>query len=161
MTETLHEARLRTLEARWLEGAHCPCCDQFAKVYRRKFTSSMSRALIYIYGYFQRPDAETWLHVDKFLKKTPVNCREFVITIAWGVIERMPGERPDGSRRVGYYRITDLGKAFVERRAKIPARVYFYNQESIGQDDKVVSIDECLGVKFDYGELMAPEVRLS
>ena len=31
------------------DGARCPCCRQYVKVYRRKLNSSMSRALMIMY----------------------------------------------------------------------------------------------------------------
>ena len=46
--ETLGGAR-DWLRDRVEKGAKCPCCGQFAKVYRRTITSGMARALFMIW----------------------------------------------------------------------------------------------------------------
>lgn len=149
----------RYVEERCEEGVRCPCCGQYVKVYRRKINSTMARALLYIYKYFEHPDANEWLHVADYLVKVKKDS-----TIAggdasklrlWGLIEPLPSKRQDGSNRVGYYRITDLGKKFAEGKVKVSSAVYVYNQQVMGYDEQTVNIEQALGSKFNYAELMA------
>jgi DNA-binding PadR family transcriptional regulator len=73
----------------------------------------------------------------------------------WGLIEEKPGTRDDGSPRVGYYRMTDLGRQFVARAVRVPSHVYIYNGELLQRPvEELITIDEALGKDFSYAEIM-------
>jgi hypothetical protein len=153
---TLEEAR-DLVRDNLREGLVCPCCEQFAKVYKRKLNGAMAASLVLIARHFKH--STEWLHVENYLKELPgipASLRgDFAKLRYWGLIERMEGEREDGSNRVGYYRITPLGKDFVEGRVKVPGHVYLFNSECIGHSDETLHIGEALGTAFDYAELMS------
>jgi hypothetical protein len=127
-------------------------------------TGAMATALIQIYRhFFLRRWKEGWLHVPKHLaaqKWLPASVRaswhggDWSKLRHWGLIESKPDERADGSTRVGFYRITDLGRQFVEREVKVPKYAYIYAQTFMGLDLPYITIDEALGTKFSYDELM-------
>jgi hypothetical protein len=72
----------------------------------------------------------------------------------WDLLEAQKGRREDGSDRVGFYRITDLGRKFVENKAAVPRYAYVYNQLLLRMSDEMTTIEEALGDRFDYGRLM-------
>jgi len=155
-SETLEDAKA-WLRARFEEGARCPCCDQFVKLYKRKLNSTMARALILVYHYFERPDADEWLHVPSYLNWTQA-LGDAAKLHRWALIEPKGGIRDDGSTKVGYYRITDLGRRFVRGEASVPKYVYLYNQKVVNRSDADTTrttITEALGDRFDYAELMS------
>jgi hypothetical protein len=113
------------------DGAECPCCTQYAKVYRRHLNSAMAYALLLISKHFRKNEA--WLHVPTFLNGQG---------------------RDDGSSRVGYYVITPKGIAFVENRVRVPKFIRIYDGKPMKPSEERVNIIECLGKHFDYEELM-------
>tara|TARA_Y100000310_G_C20329247_1_gene644470 strand:- start:191 stop:715 length:525 start_codon:yes stop_codon:yes gene_type:complete len=144
------------------EGVECPCCGQFAKVYRRSVNGAMAHALILIaFGTkVGEADADGWLHVPTFLcqKTTRVTVRggDFAKLRYWGLLEEKPGMvRDDGSKRAGFWRITEKGLHFVLKKVKIPKYALIYNNSMIGFAGPDVGVVECLGKKFDYSALMA------
>ena len=154
---TLEEAK-QWLRERFEDGAKCPLCGQYAKLYKRKLNSSMAHAMTLIYKYFEA-NSDEWLHVPSYLStissSATVRGGDWSKLRYWGLIEDQKGVRPDGSERIGYYRITDLGKQFVRCQVKVPKHVYLYNQQTINREDnEQISIVEALGDKFNYAELM-------
>jgi hypothetical protein len=135
-------------------GVSCPCCGQLCKVYKRKLNATMTRALILIYHWFQAHPQKKWLHVPDFLVKVKADS-----TIAGGDVSKLRYwdllEARQGERSAGFYRITDLGCKFVENKAAVPCYAYIYNQLLLRMSDDVTTIDQALGDRFDYKELMA------
>ncbi|MEX2716777.1 MAG: hypothetical protein Q6370_010790 [Candidatus Sigynarchaeota archaeon] len=140
------------------QGVTCPTCGQFCKVYRRKLNATMALALILIYQFFKNNPHAEWLHVAAFLVKvkrdSSIAGGDVVKLRYWGLLERAKGERDDGSDRVGRYRITELGRQFVEGKVKVASHVLLYNQMLLGVSSEMISIREALGTRFRYDELM-------
>jgi len=150
MMQTIVEERSR-IEAFRDEGTFCACCDQFVKLYKRTIHSTMARQLIAIYR--ESGDKTPWLHIPTIL---PTSRGGDVAKLRfWGLVEPMLAERDDGSSRVGYLRITEYGKRFVRSEAAVRKYALVYNQSCIGLEGEAVSIFDCLGVKFNYDDLMA------
>lgn len=138
------------------DGDTCPCCGQMAKVYRRTITASMARALAKV----QRVEGVTpharneqgYVKVADFL--TVNELADFPKLRYWGLIAQAPGTRDDGSPRVGYWRITPLGLAWLRGEDRVISHVRVYNGRSLGLDgDRWLSRDDVRG--FDYAALMA------
>jgi hypothetical protein len=144
---TLAEAQ-DWLRERVDEGAHCPCCTQFAKIYRRKITSPMARGLIKQY----RLARQDYAHSASLVQS---ETHEFSQLSWWGLIEELEVARDDGGK-AGWWRITDTGVAFVCNQIKLPKYARIYDGRVLGLDvDTSVAITEALGTKFNYYELMA------
>lgn len=127
-------------------GAHCPCCTQYAKVYRRKLTSATGRAL-----------CELWRAAGQRFAYLPdvVSVRaDEAKARYWGLIESRGEYRDDGSPRSGFWRLTDDGVGFVSHRYRVPAYALIYDGRCLGLEGEPVGIDDVLGSRFDYGELM-------
>lgn len=130
------------------DGAECPVCKQYVKVYRRKITSSMAYALIEMY----RAGGKDWVHLASVL--TGARADEAKLAY-WGLIEEEKILRPDGGR-AGYWRVTDLGELFLRGNLKLPKYARVYNKRVLGLDaTEQATIRDALGTKFDYSELMA------
>jgi hypothetical protein len=156
---TIRDAReiLRSLVTG--KGHQCPCCKQFAKVYRRKIPNATARVMIALY---RQNEGRDYVFLpamfDKMggsiLKGTPHQGGYGTLGQFWGLMERQPGERDDGSDRVGWWRLTDLGRAFVLARARVQSHATLYAGRCLGLDGSLVTIQEALGKKFNYRDLM-------
>lgn len=148
--ETLQEAKQR-LRSNFHKGTDCPCCGQFVKLYKRKLTSSMA------YGLLLLKDKTEWTHVENYFKTLdiPSSIRGDISKLVyWKMLERQEGKREDGSNRIGYYRITQLGINFVNNMQDVPSHVLIYNNKFQGYSDTRTNIVKFLGNKFNYSELM-------
>ena len=131
------------------EGVHCPACGQHAKVYRRKITTATARTLVLML----REAGTDWVHLPTLLGRSQADEAK---ARYWGLIEEQQGEREDGSNRVGWWRLTPLGVQFVRRQVRIPKYALIYDGRCLALDDaEAVSIDDALGTKFRYDDLMA------
>jgi hypothetical protein len=162
--KTLTQARKETMEAAVLgEGTHCPCCDRFVKVYKRKLNSAMGRALILLYRYYNTPNARPneWVHFPTLLMGKGAQRSDEGKLALWGLVEKLSGVREDGSTRNGFYKITDLGRKFARSEIELPAHAFlYYDGIILGFSDgdkypkEMVKIGDVLGKAFNYREMM-------
>lgn len=161
---SLEDAK-KWLRANFSKGATCPCCHQFVKLYKRPFNKSMAFVLLLMARYYRRYNvkADEWLHVPSYIAETVASNPRRAAAVRgdwaklkyWGLIEEKPGERDDGSPRVGYWRLTPLGQQFVDRTVKVPSHVYIYNGAPLPKVvDDLITIDDALGKDFSYSEIM-------
>jgi hypothetical protein len=143
---TLGDARAALRELVY-EGACCPCCTQFAKVYPRTIHSTMARELIRCY----RAAGTDWFHVPTVIGH---NGGDLLKTRYWALMEEEKDIRRDDGGRAGYWRITPIGEAFIRRELLVPKRAWVYDNRRIKLDGPDVSVVDCLGKKFNYNELM-------
>lgn len=157
-TGTDVEAAKAFVQQHLTDGVTCPTCGQLCKLYKRKLNSTMALALILIYQFFKTHPHADWLHVAAFLVKvkrdSSIAGGDVVKLRYWGLLERAHGERDDGSDRVGRYKITAVGKQFVEGRIAVPRYVYLYNQLLLRLSEEMTTIREALSDRFNYDELM-------
>lgn len=138
---TLGDAR-DWLRDRVQDGAKCPCCTQFAKVYRRKLHAGMAVALIHMY---RHRDADNKFDITTHMVTRPGDTSKLRY---WELIER------DDDDPEGVYRITLLGRLFVEHSATVPSHAEIYDGRLLKVDGEQITITQALGKKFDYPELM-------
>lgn len=152
--DTLADARALVMAQRYDGGITCPCCDQFAKVYKRKLNSGMARVLVEFY-WKQRSAKDGWVHYRQAaVRRTSgeLVSLEYSKLRFWGLIEKAPRE----TGRAGCWRAPEKGIAFVEGRITVAKHVLIYNDRFMGLDETVrTDIRRALGSKFDYDELMA------
>lgn len=142
---TLEQAR-DWLRERLHDGAECPLCTQYARVYHRKFNSGMARVLIAQW----RSHGLGYAHTARLVP----GLREGAKCAYWGLMEEETERREDGGRS-GYWRITEKGRLFVLGMIRIPAWANVYNDRVLSLDDSVmINITDALGQHFDYRELM-------
>lgn len=145
---TLAEAKA-WLRARVDDGERCPCCNQLAKVYRRRINAGAAVGLIYL----EREHGFGWVHVPSTGRLAQLGG-EFARLRYWDLVVEEPEVRPDGGR-TGWWQLTQHGCDFVHNRLTVPKYVRIYDGRVLGYDEtKWVSIVDALGHKFDYRELM-------
>lgn len=138
----------------------CPCCKQLVMLYERPITSSMAKVLILLHRHFK--NHADWLHVPGYLSEmnkigAAVRGGDWSKLRYWALIEEKPEVRGDGSKRAGFYKMTDLGHQFARGEAKVSKTAKIYNGRFLGFGDGQVSIQDCLGTEFNYDQLMAGE----
>lgn len=146
--QTLGQAKT-WLRQRIHDGEKCPCCGQMAKIYRRRIHHTIARSLIQVYTLGKKRGAHGWVHVPTAIGPA---C-EVGKARYWSLIEEAAEKRKDGGR-AGWWRLTDNGKAFVEGRVKIRTHALIYDSRCLGMEGEYVSIQDALGSKFSYEELM-------
>ena len=62
--KTLEQAK-DWLRERINDGARCPCCEQYARAYKRKLSGGMVRTLIALYHWSRDMDKPEWCHVEQ------------------------------------------------------------------------------------------------
>jgi hypothetical protein len=129
------------------DGDRCPCCGQFAKVYRRQIHSTMARALIKVYTVSEPGE---FVHLARIAGPACEGGKARY----WGLVEEESSVVTEG--RSGYWRLTQLGRAFVQGRSSVPQYAFIYDSRCLRTGGPLVTIHHCLGKKFDYAELMSP-----
>lgn len=151
---TVGEARL-AMRAAAREGTTCVICQQSVKVYRRPMTSATVRLMIAMY----REVGTGWVQVPELLRRRlpDVATQGGYATLAhwWGLIEPEIETRRDDGGRVGFWRVTPLGQAFLTRGQRVQRYALIYNSRLLGYDGEAVDVQTVLGSKFDLGELMS------
>lgn len=155
---TLVEAR--TAYRSQLEGGasvECPCCERTGRIYRRKLNTGMARVLVRMYEVHHREQArepgKCWVHIHEVFGGRGQKHRDWPLLRLWGLVEpRTKRTRTENAR--GWWRLTELGRAFVQGHTRAPAHVLVFDGERIGASDEHITIREALGSRFDYGELM-------
>jgi hypothetical protein len=143
-----------------LGEAECPCCRQLVKIYRRKMDVAKAMAIILFYQTWPAPGGE-YTHVPTFLKnggprhQEVLRSREWQRLADWDLLEHQPGLRDDGSKLTGYYRLTAQGVQFAKNELSVPESLTKYEGRTLKKAARLVSIDQVLGVKFNYRDLMA------
>jgi hypothetical protein len=131
-------------------GVICPCCSQFAKVYKRKINTAMARGLTELY---KEGRASKFVHAP-----TVSSCREVSQLSWWGLVVEESTLRPDGGRS-GYWRVTKKGEQFIKNEVKCEKYTYVFDSKILGHDGDMVDISEALGEPFHYRELMNEPIK--
>jgi hypothetical protein len=146
---TLVDAQ-KWLAERITTGARCPCCNGYAKVYRRQINSGMARSLIAMY--LHGPQGQ-WVHLPT---QVGARSREEGKLRYWGLVEEQVEVQRDDGGRAGYWRLTDAGRAWVTGQSTVPKFAAVYNNTVLRLHGDQVTISEALGSRFNYAELMVP-----
>ena len=94
------------------------------------------------------------MHVDRICPDHKTGSA-FAKLALWNLIEKRPKDTSDTVRRTsGFWKLTDMGIAFVEKRITVPRIMFVYNDCILGESDDKVDITYCLKKKFNYTELM-------
>lgn len=153
--ETLKEAKAE-LRANWKKGIKCPCCGQWVKLYKRKLNSGMARVLIHIYHIDKtKTDDFHWIKITEEVLARGANpaTMEYSKLKYWDLLEER-GDAGVDTKSAGYWRITKLGRDFVEGKVTLPRYVFIYDNKLLESSFEQTSIREALGDKFSYRELM-------
>ena len=136
----------------------CPTCGQLIQTYHRSITAAMAVALLILH----RKGNGKWMHLPT-LKMSVSNVKlraalgggDVAKLRFWNLLELLDGERPDGSSRVGYYRITPSGESFCMDMLRVPKYADVLHNEVLQMHGDMIGIRDALRQKFDYAELLA------
>lgn len=142
---TIREAR-DILREHLDEGIRCPCCGQNAEIYQRKIHTTLARALITLY---RNSSPGQFVHTASL----PGDTHEISQLSWWGLIEEERIRREDGGR-AGWWRVVPHGVNWVMARTTVPKYARVYDSDCIGLTGDQVTIQDALGSKFNYRELM-------
>lgn len=143
---TLEQAKA-WLRDRIDEGERCPCCTQFAKVYKRKIHSTMARDLVSLWRRFGRDE---WFHLADHVG----HPGDFAKLRYWGMVVEEVERRPDGGRS-GWWLISLIGERFVRGSIGVEKYAHIYDGRCLQMSGGLVWVRDALGDRFDYEELMA------
>jgi hypothetical protein len=133
------------------------------KRYQRALNGSMACVLLLLRKDLE-VDGPEWVHVQEFLarRKLPPGVAasgDYAKLRFFGLLEKKAERREDGSDRNGFWRITRKGEQFADGLIQSPKFVYLYDNAPLpAPDAPLVWIDEVLGDKFSYAELMGREL---
>ena len=147
--ESLTVREVRAYMAKAIEkGERCPCCDQYAKIYRRKLGASMARAIIdmYIAG------RTSWVHAPTVCKNG--NHDEAKLRY-WGLTEEDDNAGGERGGRSGYWRVTARGEQFVLGRTTVPRYARIYLGRLMSLEGAEIPIAVALGDASAYTRLMS------
>lgn len=148
-TASLRDAVEYVLSVAENGGGICPCCQQRVQVYKRKLASSAAYGLITMY----RHHGTEFGHAPSTAELARLGG-ELARLSMWGLLEEKPETRDDGGR-AGWWRVTDLGEAFVHGLCRVPKYAHVYAGQVLMLDGReTTSVREALGDKFNYAELM-------
>lgn len=146
---TLVEARA-WLSQQLTEGARCPCCTQVAREYRRRLNSGMAYALCVLY---RSNRGVGWVHKPTVLRGVGAAARDESLLRHWGLLEESVEQRPDGGR-AGWWRVTELGAAFVRGETRVREYVVMFGNRPLRLEGGYIDIERALGSRFNYRELI-------
>lgn len=143
LAEAIHEVRSKVVE-----GSRCPCCNRLVKLYKRKLSAEMVVFLIALCWEY----AGDYLDIRK-LRKWKYQRGDYAYLAHWGLVEQKEGNE-DGKRGSAHWRPTDAAFKFIFRHALMPSHIHMLCGEYLGHSEKLVSVDDALGEKFNYDELI-------
>lgn len=138
-----HWLRGKALE----EGAKCPVCNRYTKIYKRSITSSMAIFLIKFwnrhknYHYHEVKNTKEYFH-----------CGDYGKLAYWGLL-KSKGNPGIASKSSGYWAITEKGERFARNRLEVPKYCYVYDNNVLSLKGDPVSITDCLTNKYSYEEI--------
>jgi hypothetical protein len=130
------------------EGAICPCCLEFNKVYRRKIPFSTIKALFNLYQLNENMAGE--YHSREFTGSH--SGGDFAKIAALGLFSKVRS-KDSSKKHSGYWFITEEGKRFCRGDLSIRERLIIYHNELIATSGEFKFISD-FWPNFDYGELM-------
>jgi hypothetical protein len=153
--ETLEEAREYVADGMMEpNGIACPCCEQRAKLYKRPLNGSMAAMLIVL---SHINNGNGWTYIEEWREKSGIKLNgggDYGKLAYWNLVESMPVAPEQDKGSSGQWKMTKKGFEFSAGSIKVPSHALIYNNKVMGFSDKLVGINECLGKKFSYMEVM-------
>lgn len=143
-------------------GAICPCCGQFARVYKRTIHRAMARWLLGLYRRWFN-DCRWYSTGEDWSRLITADAAKLAY---WGLIQQKDHDPSDTKRRSsGLWQPTLRGIHFISGQLSVPKFAVVFNGQLLGLQGPNVMIETCLGKGFDYRELVearaaiVPELR--
>lgn len=138
-------------------GENCRTCGQLVKLYKRPISGMEAARLIRLYVASKNNPKKEFFHLRDFSPAGYNASADFHKLKYMGLVEEKPAESSDEKKNSGYWKITDNGKLFVETKSTVPKYALIFDGKLFGFMGPNQSINDRLGKKFNYGDLMAGE----
>ena len=133
------------------DGGHCPCCNRWGKIYKRPLNASMARSLLWLVNGSNRGDG--WTHVPSTAPTWMLRSLQLPTLHLWGLVESSDTKTKLASS--GLWKPTQKGIAFADDLCSVPKYVYVYDNTVRGFEGPDIDIEQALGSKYNYAEIMA------
>lgn len=130
---------------------NCPCCNRFAKVYKRHIHTGIALQLIELY---KKGGDKEYIHASELIAPGLTSSSDLSKGKYWDLIETKPADTDD-KKSSGFWKLTQTGIDFVNMDVEIKKYVLIFDDKVIGLDGNYINISQCLGDKFSYKELMS------
>ena len=130
------------------KGTRCPCCGRFVKLYKRKLSAEM---VVFLFALCREYRGD-FLDIRR-LRTWKYQRGDYAYLAHWGLVEQREGDEP-GKRGSAHWKPTEEAFQFIFRHLKMASHIHMLCGDYLGRSDKLVSVDDALGEKFDYDELM-------
>ena len=134
------------------DGGHCPVCARWGRIYGRAINETMARSLIWLVS---APMDNGWVNIPATAPRWLVRSNQLPTLKWWGLVERCPNEKDSKVKHSGLWRPTALGYDFVNTGARVPKKVFTYNDQVEAHSTETVAIYQCFKQQFDYQEVMS------
>lgn len=158
---TERAALLQRLEAG--QSSVCPCCDQTVAAYKRHLHAGQALWLVDLVKAWRAAGGtpETWIHKSA-IKAVGNDYGFLAYFIPEGHTEPLARHAPRefGSAFSGMWQPTEAGLAWLRGEVKTPRYSMVYNRRVLSASAEGVTVEQALGAKFDYSEVMpAPSAQ--
>lgn len=142
---------IRQMRSEVKDGTNCPCCGRLVKLYKRKLSAEMVVFLIALCREFEGD----YLDI-RTLRTWKYQRGDYAYLAHWGLVEQKPGNEP-GKRGSAHWKPMPKAFLFLRRRGLAPSHIHMLCGQFLGFSEELVSVDDALGQKFNYDELMGGE----
>jgi hypothetical protein len=138
-------------------GFTCPHCGRYGQEYKRKLNSGMAASLIWLVKFYEsrKPlGVDFWVNVQENGTRQVLTSREIGKLQYWGLAELKPNLDEPDKKESGLWRPTGKGIDFVYNRTRVPSHVFVYDDKVLEFSTETVNVQDALGTKFSYADLM-------
>jgi hypothetical protein len=136
------------------KGTYCIVCSQHAQRYWRVIYGYQAYLMIMLYRLTVDQPSKQWFHVTEIHRTKGFSDGSFAKLRYWGLVQGKTKDPNEDKRTSGYWQITDRGVRYVLRKVRLKKYAVTYNERCEKYDGPYVGIEESLGKKFSYTELM-------
>jgi len=136
------------------DGAVCPVCDRYGKVYTRKLNSGMAATLCWMVQHYLELGSPEWIDVPREAPRFVLKNRELGRLVHWNLAIPKRNDDDKTKKENGLWMPTTLGIGFATREVMVPKEVKIWKNEKVWESKEMVDVLGALNDKFDYSELM-------
>lgn len=129
------------------EGGVCPCCDRYGKIQPTPFGIAQAKGLMFFYKH-----GPGYVEAQRIGNRAMLRANSHAKAKHWGMLEEKPNDDDPSKNRLGVWKITERGVAFLRGVITIPSHAMLYNRQCFGFSDTPITIHDALGVAFDFAE---------
>lgn len=135
------------------KGGTCPCCDRWGRINPYHLNSGMARGLIWLYHWNRVNGWHSYCHLPSQANRMVLTANSMGKLRHWGLVIRDINNHTKKAKS-GMYRISQAGRWFIDGKTKAPEKIWIYNDEPYSRAEKLITIQQALGEKFDFEKVM-------